>query len=139
MVIRRLRSALLASSGLVLLASAPALGQEQECTQRLDQIEQQLAEAQLETQRQEDIQQVIQGARTLSETGDEEGCMRVVAELENLTQLLQEQGTAQAGQEQPAQDQQAAEQAQQPSEQPEQQAQQAQQAQQPAEQPEQQA
>src|ERR687898_231966 len=117
MVIRRLRTALLASSGLALLASAPALAQEQECSQRLDQIEQQLSQAQLETQRQEDIQQVIEGARTLAETGDQEGCMRVVAELENLTLILEEQGTAQAG-EQPAQPAEQAQQAQQQPAQP---------------------
>src|SRR5918994_3970629 len=135
MVIRRLRSALLASSGLVLLASAPALAQEQECTQRLDQIEQQLAQAQLEAQRQEDIQQVIEGARTLADTGDQEGCMRVVAELENLTLILEEQGTGQAGEQQPAQ---PAEQAQQDQQQPAQPAEQAQQDQQELEQQEQQ-
>src|ERR671918_2052428 len=108
MVIRRLRTALLASSGLVLLASAPALAEEQGCTQRLDQIEQQLAQAQMDSQRQEDVQQVIEGARTLAETGDQEGCMRVVAELENLTQLVEEEGTAQGGQQQPQQDRQQA-------------------------------
>jgi hypothetical protein len=90
MHIRSLRTALFASSALVFAASGSALAQEQDCTQRLDRIEQQLAQAQLDQQRQDDIQEVIRGARALADTGDQEGCMQVVAELEDLTQLLDE-------------------------------------------------
>ena len=90
MHIRSLRTALFASSALVFAASASALAQDQDCTQRLDRIEQQLAQAQLDQQRQDDIQEVIRGARALADTGDQEGCMQVVAELEDLTQLLDE-------------------------------------------------
>ncbi len=108
MHIRSLRTALFASSALVFAASASALAQEQDCTQRLDRIEQQLAQAQLDQQRQDDIQEVIRGARALADTGDQEGCMQVVAELEDLTQLLDEQSaqTGQQGQGQKAQQQQ---------------------------------
>ena len=114
MHIPRLRTALLASSALVFVASGPALAQEQDCTQRLDEIEQQLSQAQMDQQRQQDIQEVIRGARTLADTGDQEGCMQVVAELEDLTQLLEQQAEGgQQGQEQaqqPAQQEQQAQQ-----------------------------
>ena len=126
MHIRSLRTALLASSALIFAASGSALAQEQDCTQRLDQIEQQLAKAKVDQQRQDDIQEVIRGARTLADTGDQEGCMQVVAELEDLTELLDEQSAAgQQGQEQQAQqDQQQAQQEQQQAQQEQQQAQQ---------------
>ncbi len=67
MHIRSLRTALLASSALIFAASGSALAQEQDCPQRLDQIEQQLAKAKVDQQRQDDIQEVIRGARTLAE------------------------------------------------------------------------
>ena len=50
----------------------------------------------MDQQRQDDIQEVIRGARALAENGDQEGCKQVVAELEDLTQLLDEY-SAQAG------------------------------------------
>jgi hypothetical protein len=107
MHIRSLRTALLASSALLFAVSGSALAQEQGCTQRLDQIEQQLAKARMDQQRQDDIQEVIRGARTLADTGDQEGCMQVVAELEDLTELLNEQSAAdQQGQKQQAQQEQ---------------------------------
>ena len=103
MLSNSLRRMLLAGSGLALVTALPAAAQQQqagECVPQLDQIEQQMAEADLSQERQSDVQQIIDGARTLAETGDTEGCMRVVAELEDLMQTLEESSQAQAGQQQ---------------------------------------
>jgi hypothetical protein len=97
---QRLRRALLAGTAAGVLFAGPAVAQEQ-CTQRLDQIEQQLGQAKLDPQRQSDINHVVEGARLLADTGDEEGCMNVVAELDDLMTTLQEADrleTAQGGQ-----------------------------------------
>ena len=103
-----LRGLLLAGSGLALMSAGPAFAQQsQDCPQQLDQIEQQMAQADLSQDRQNDIQQIVDGARTLSDTGDTEGCMRVVAELQDLMQTLDESGqaAAQTGQQQQTGDQ----------------------------------
>jgi hypothetical protein len=89
---RRLRRALLAGGGLALMATGPALAQQEECAGRLDQIERQLSRAKLGAQRQSDIRHVIEGARLLAETGDQEGCMNVVTELDQLMATLDETG-----------------------------------------------
>jgi hypothetical protein len=113
MRVQSLRRLLLAGSGLALVGAVPAMAQQaEECGPQLDQIEQRLTQAELSEDRQNDVQQIVQGARTLADTGDAEGCLRVVAELEDLMQTLEESGQAQAGSEQPQtgtqQDQQAA-------------------------------
>jgi hypothetical protein len=80
---------LLAGSGLVLAFSVPAAAQRTEhCGQQLDKIEEQVSQADLAGQRREGLRQVVSGARTLAEAGDQEGCMRVVAGLEELVATL---------------------------------------------------
>jgi hypothetical protein len=92
MELRTLRTTVLAG-GLAFIASGPALAQQQqECAQRLDRVEQQLSQVQLEAQRQSDIKEVIEGARLLADIGDQEGCMNVVAELDRLMTTLDEAG-----------------------------------------------
>ena len=115
MLSNRLRGLLLAGSGLALVAATPALAQQQsqECTAQLDQIEQKMAQADLSEQRQNDVKQIVQGARTLADTGDNAGCMKVVAELEDLMQTLEQGGgsqSAQSGQQQGEQQAQSAQQ-----------------------------
>jgi hypothetical protein len=93
MALRGLRGALLAASGLALIATGSAIAQqEQKCGQRLDRIEHQLSRAKLEPQRQSDIAEVIEGARLLAKTGDQDGCMNVVAKLDQLMTTLDEAG-----------------------------------------------
>ena len=61
-----MRGLLLASTGVALFLSGPALAQQQQdCTQELDRIEERLAQAELEQDRLSDIEQVVDGARTL--------------------------------------------------------------------------
>ena len=102
---QRLRRALFAGAAAGVLFAGPALAQQEQCAQRLDQIEQQLSQADLESQRQEDLNQVIEGARLLADTGDQQGCMNVVAELDDLMTTLEEADrleTAQGGQQEQA-------------------------------------
>jgi hypothetical protein len=94
-----IRRWLLASASITVLAASPAWAQQDECAQRLDQVEQELQSADLADQRRAEVQGVVDGARTLAETGDPDGCLRVVAELESLMQTLDGGTTAQAGQE----------------------------------------
>jgi hypothetical protein len=101
-----IRSWLMASAGVVALSAGPALAQQDgQCAQRLDQMERQLQQADVAEQRRADVQLVIDGARTLAETGDEQGCARVLAELETLMQTVAGAGQ---GQEQSVQSQQTA-------------------------------
>ena len=101
MVYRRLSCALLAGTAAGVLFAGPALAQQEECARRLDQIEQQVAQAKLDTVRQTEIKEVIEGARLLGETDDQQGCMNVLAELDDLMTTLEQTGeleTARGGQ-----------------------------------------
>jgi sporulation protein YlmC with PRC-barrel domain len=110
-----LRSWLMASAGVAALSAGPALAQQDSaCARRLDQMQQQLQQPDVPQDRRADIQLVIDGARTLAETGDEQGCERVSAELDTLMQTVTGKGAkaaqttgAQQGQEQPVQANQA--------------------------------
>jgi hypothetical protein len=114
-----LRSWLMASAGVAALSAGPALAQQDsECARQLDQMQQQLQQADVPQKRRADVQLVIDGAHTLAETGDEQGCERVLAELDTLLQTVTGKGAkaaqttgarqmAQQGQEQPVQANQA--------------------------------
>jgi hypothetical protein len=94
------RSWLMASTSIAVLSATPALAQQDSaCAQKLDRVQQSLQQADVPEQRRSDVQLVIDGARTLAETGDEQGCERVSAELDQLMQTITETGTqtAQAG------------------------------------------
>jgi hypothetical protein len=105
MKIRGLRSWLMASAGVVAFAASPALAQDaQQCHQQLEEIEQRIAQADLDQERRQGIQEVIDGARGLAETGDEQGCLQVVAELEDLVQTVEADAGALATDQEMAQD-----------------------------------
>src|SRR5918996_4301043 len=100
-----LRSWLMASAGAVALVAGPAWAQQDsECARQLDQMQDELQQADVAPERRSDVQLVIDGARTLAETGDEQGCERVLAELDRLMQTVTATGVqaAQARQGQPA-------------------------------------
>jgi hypothetical protein len=82
-------------------------------------------QAELPEGRQGDIQEVILGARTLAESGDQQGCMNVVAELKELAETVEQGGQqqAQTGQQQPEQQAQTGQQQNQQGQQAQQQAQ----------------
>ncbi len=108
MKVTGLRTLLMAGTGLAMVSAMPALAQQQQqpaqeqqpavaqdqqqCVERLDQIEQQISQAQLEAEQQGDIEEILEGARTLAEQGDEQGCMSVVAELEQVVVTLEDAG-----------------------------------------------
>jgi hypothetical protein len=106
MKIRGLRSWLMTSAGVVAFAASPALAQDaQQCIQQLDEIEQRIAQADVDQERRVAIEEVIGGARMLAEAGDEQGCQEVVAELEDLVQTVEaDTGAAPADQQMQAQD-----------------------------------
>ena len=84
-----LRSWLLASAGAAALAAGPAWAQQDsECARQLDRTQEELQQSDVAADRRADVQLVIDGARTLAETGDEEGCERVSAELDQLMQVV---------------------------------------------------
>ena len=84
-----LRSWLMASAGAAALIAAPAgAQQDSKCAQQLDQMQDELQQADIEQSRRSDVQLILDGARTLADTGDEQGCERVVAELDQLMQTL---------------------------------------------------
>ena len=89
---RRWPIALLAGCGIAaLMATGPAIAQQEEaCARRLDRIEQQLSQVEVEAQRQSDLKEVIEGARLLADTGDRDGCMTVAAELDQVMATLDE-------------------------------------------------
>jgi hypothetical protein len=95
---QKLKHGLLAGTAAGVLFAGPALAQQEQCAQRLDEIEQQVAQAQLDQTRQSEINDVIEGARLLAESDDQEGCMNVVAELDDLMATLEESGQLQASQ-----------------------------------------
>jgi hypothetical protein len=98
----RPRSLWLAGSGLALAFSVPAVAQQAEqCGQRLDEIEEQVSQADLAEQRRGGLRQIVSGARALAEAGDQEGCMRMAAGLSDLVAALEQRaGPGAAGQEQ---------------------------------------
>jgi hypothetical protein len=109
-----IRSWLMASAGVAALSAGPAWAQQDAgCAERLDQMDRQLEQADVGEQRRADVQLVIDGARTLAETGDEQGCERVVGELDKLMQTV----TGEAAQATPATGDQQAQGRQQPSDQ----------------------
>ena len=81
MAIPMFRNALLAGTGLALLAATPAGAQTQDCQQRLDRIEASLEEVELSQAQLGEFRDIIGGARTLAEQGSTERCLRVVEEL----------------------------------------------------------
>ena len=95
-----IRSWLMTSTSIAVLSATPAFAQQDTaCAQKLDRVQQSLQQADVSEQRRSDVQLVIDGARTLAETGDEQGCERVSAELDQLMQTITATGTetAQAG------------------------------------------
>jgi PRC-barrel domain len=92
-----LRSWLLASTGAAALVASPAWAQQDsECARQLNQMQEQLKQADVSDERRSDVQLVIDGARTLAETGDEQGCERVSAELDQLMRTIAGGEAAQA-------------------------------------------
>lgn len=83
-----LRRLLMASAGAAALSAGSALAQDSPCMQRLDEIQDELQQADVSQERRADVTVVVDGARTLGETGDEAGCERVLTELEGLMQTL---------------------------------------------------
>jgi hypothetical protein len=106
MLHHKLRGTLLAGTAVGILFAGPAWAQQQDCVQRLDQIEQRIGNADLGEDRQATIMETIDSARTIGQSGNEQGCNRVVAELDNLMQTLEDAGELQAAEatgDQPAQ------------------------------------
>ena len=94
-----LRSWLMASTGVAVMVAGPAWAQQDsECARQLDQMQEELQQGNVPEQRRGDVQLVIEGARTLAESGDEQGCERVSAELDQLMQTLTGKGAQAAGQ-----------------------------------------
>ena len=94
-----LRSWLMASTGVAVMVAGPAWAQQDsECARQLDQMQEELQQGNVPEQRRGDVQLVIEGARTLAESGDEQGCERVSAELDQLMQTLTGTGAQAAGQ-----------------------------------------
>jgi len=89
-----LRRWLMASVGVAALTAAPAFAQQDsECARQLDQMQEELQQRDLSEQRRAEAEVVIDGARTLAETGDEQGCERSLAELDDLMQTSEGSGT----------------------------------------------
>ena len=92
-----IRSWLMTSTSIAVLSATPAFAQQDTaCAQKLDRVQQSLQQADVSEQRRSDVQLVIDGARTLAETGDEQGCERVSAELDQLMQTITATGTGTA-------------------------------------------
>jgi hypothetical protein len=93
---RRRRYALLVGTALGTLVAGPAWAQGQDCVGKLDQIEQRIGGAELPEERRSIITSSVETARAASEAGDEEGCNRVVAELDGLIGAMESSGELQA-------------------------------------------
>jgi hypothetical protein len=93
--VTRLRGLVLAGSSIALFPAGALHGQPQQvgrCAQQLDQIESQLTQADLSQRRKSRIKELIDGARWLEQTHDQENCMREAADLEELMRTHEDGG-----------------------------------------------
>jgi hypothetical protein len=84
---------LLLTAGLTLMPTGPLLADDEvprgpPCSDRLINIEQRLADADIGARRQEQIRQIIDGARTLDQLGDAARCTDLAEQLDDLLKTL---------------------------------------------------